>query len=237
MVSINKTTDYSQFKHVVNNRDVGNNPVTLSIQKKDMLESHPILVDSDMNIIDGQHRLAAAKFLQLPIYYIINDKIRIEDIPLCQVQRPWETRDFLKFFKDQKEDYRFIHEMHEKFKLPLHFLIKTSVGRKDAYRCFRSGNYAIVKEKKDLMKDFELLKQLYDLCKEIICKNITIDGLRALWSVVSDKDYDHKQMMKRCDKQRDGIIDAFKLKEQKHITERLKKKVYNFRSKNCRMEA
>ena len=69
-----KTNNYDIFKLMPNNRNVNLTHVgRLKLSFKEMYLISPIIVNSRMEIIDGQHRLHAAKELNLPIYYIIVD--------------------------------------------------------------------------------------------------------------------------------------------------------------------
>lgn len=65
-----ETRDYSIFKKLPGNREVSiESGLIDSMQSNGYLKQYPILVDSEMRIIDGQHRLIAAKELNLPVSY------------------------------------------------------------------------------------------------------------------------------------------------------------------------
>src|SRR6516164_2630090 len=87
------TDDYSQFHFLPGNRDIHAKQLIQSIQERDMLSTHPILVSKrDMGgyyVLDGQHRLVAAKTLKKRIWYVVDNTIGEEHIPLLQRQRPW----------------------------------------------------------------------------------------------------------------------------------------------------
>ena len=72
MVIIHSTQNYRQFNFIRENRDVNFKSLLESVQKKNLLDCHPIICDEDLNVIDGQHRLKVAETLQVPIYYIIS---------------------------------------------------------------------------------------------------------------------------------------------------------------------
>lgn len=68
-----KTSSYTRFNSMRGNRKVSERHVRSlvnSISNRNLLAANPILVDEAMNVIDGQHRLEAARKLNTPIYYI-----------------------------------------------------------------------------------------------------------------------------------------------------------------------
>ncbi|MEK6878376.1 MAG: ParB/Srx family N-terminal domain-containing protein, partial [Nanoarchaeota archaeon] len=74
-MKIEKTTDYKMFKKLKGNRNIYKphlNGLIQSIQEENLLQYNPITINSDMEIVDGQHRLEAAKILKLDIYYLVN---------------------------------------------------------------------------------------------------------------------------------------------------------------------
>lgn len=97
--TLQKTKNYEQFKFLEGNRAINANhlfQLTKSILKNNLLSVNPILVNEDMHVIDGQHRLEVAKANDLDIYYIILTGATIEQvIELNATVRPWTVRDFI----------------------------------------------------------------------------------------------------------------------------------------------
>ncbi len=93
-----ETTDYGQFKTLLGNRAVNNthvNKLIASIIKQNMLAGNPIIVTPDKVILDGQHRLIAAKALKLPVYYV-QFKGDLTDVQLLNTNaKTWTSRDYL----------------------------------------------------------------------------------------------------------------------------------------------
>ncbi len=94
-----KTLDWDKFKFNKLNRPVDEGRVEYwkkVLSSEDLLCDNPFLVDAEFNIIDGQHRLLAAKALGIPVYFMIADKARIEDAPGINSQnRIWTSLDYL----------------------------------------------------------------------------------------------------------------------------------------------
>lgn len=101
MNQIQKTSDYDLFTSFTSNREIDEkhvNQLAKSIAIRDLLHINPILVDSEMHIIDGQHRLEAARMLGVPIYYIVSDDVTRTDISkLNSNQKNWNTMDYINF--------------------------------------------------------------------------------------------------------------------------------------------
>ena len=114
--NVKSTTNYSQFKDVLGNREVLPNKLLRlqqSIMENDKLAANPIIVTPELAVIDGQHRLQAAKNLNKKIYYLIDQKACDEDIILYNTARSnWSLDEFLFYYQQRKKDaYIFIWEL------------------------------------------------------------------------------------------------------------------------------
>ena len=96
------TRDYGLFGHITGNRSVttgraqNNISSIMNSMEKNCLPL-PILVRTDMSIVEGQHRLEALKRLKLPVPYIITTQdVSVEDIQrINNISNNWNTDDFL----------------------------------------------------------------------------------------------------------------------------------------------
>jgi len=76
-IEMNQTTDYDKFKFLELNRNICKSHVENLIKlnkERNRFHLFPIVVDEDMNIIDGQHRYTACKQSELPVFYIVDNK-------------------------------------------------------------------------------------------------------------------------------------------------------------------
>lgn len=110
MVEISKTTNYEMFKGLAYNRPIKKAHVRelkIAIETRNKLSLHPIVVSKNMEVIDGQHRLEAAKELGVPVYYVIdNDESPETIIALNTNNRTWVTDDYLNYYVERGvEDY------------------------------------------------------------------------------------------------------------------------------------
>lgn len=108
------TKNYKQFKFVEGNRDIDHvNKIIKSIQIVGLFVQ-PILVNQRMEIIDGQHRFSACKELELPIYYIVQDDVGLEEVKaLNMASKNWSTKDFIKSYAtgNHQVDYVYLQQL------------------------------------------------------------------------------------------------------------------------------
>lgn len=136
MENIQKTSDYSIFKYLVGNRKVNLKKSHLrnlknSIQKDNLLNLHPIIVNKNLEIIDGQHRLQAAKELGIEIYYIQSETVKDEHLIDCNVnQKSWELDNYIDYFseKEKLSDYISLQNLMKKTGLKPKALLTLIIG-------------------------------------------------------------------------------------------------------------
>ena len=150
---IYKTCDYDLFKIFPYNRSIKERHLHALIDRikhKNRLDIHPILVTSDYEVIDGQHRLSAAKALKLPIYYIVDYDYEIKDLICIQTNRVgWSTADFIHYYiQIGKKDYEDFEILRDKVGLTIRILLlwigsTTHKGTKHigTYSTFKNGDY------------------------------------------------------------------------------------------------
>src|SRR5665213_416220 len=108
--SIRFTTDYSIFKKHPQNREVQRDSAKFkhllaSVKEEDLLSSNPILVDKELYVFNGQHRLEEAKVLGKAIYYIVDTSLTARSMLLLNAnQTNWKTNEYANHFSHAKED-------------------------------------------------------------------------------------------------------------------------------------
>lgn len=118
--TIQSTNKYELFKPVSSNREVDDRHVRKlmeAIRKKNMLHLNPVVVNGDMEVIDGQHRLEAAKRLKLVVYYIKESNIGRNDIAgMNSNKKLWSIMDYVNFFAvEGRKDYQEFSKLCNKF--------------------------------------------------------------------------------------------------------------------------
>lgn len=94
-----KTQNYGIFKSLVGNRELNKMHVlrlTSAVMKENLLAENPIIVNSNFEVIDGQHRLEVARANDLEIYYVIHPDLDIASVQMLNwTVLKWSTKDFL----------------------------------------------------------------------------------------------------------------------------------------------
>jgi hypothetical protein len=173
---IKKTREYSMFKFRPDNRakiDQGHvNRLIKSIEKRNLLEMKPIDVNSQMEIIDGQHRLLAARHLNLDVYYQVNKDLNCNDIIPLNVAKSWTTNDYFNYFVHQKyPEYLKLQDFMQRNNVTLKVALLILIGRKrEPFLAFREGDFKL---------KYEGLEYKLDFCWETVNYINAINGPSA----------------------------------------------------------
>ena len=111
MEQVNSTKNYTIFKTLSGNRPLSKShlkKLRKSIEDNNHLNLHPIIVNQNFEVIDGQHRLQCAKDLEIEIFYIKSDTVSDQHLIDCNVnQKSFECDNYIDYFaiKEKKEEY------------------------------------------------------------------------------------------------------------------------------------
>jgi hypothetical protein len=133
-----KTTDYSKFKTHPENRGVINGHVKEiidSLKQKGWVNGSYIVVNGKGEVIDGQHRLAAAMSVGVEVHYTIEKTANFDNIQgLNQSQKNWSKGDHISgWVKKGNKNYEILDTFMKKFPMfrlteALMFLTNSSSG-------------------------------------------------------------------------------------------------------------
>ena len=104
---IKSTKDYTIFKKLNGNRNVSQARVNKIIKSINTIGyiSNPIIVNNQMEVIDGQGRLQALESLNLPVEYIILNNIGINEcISMNMNQTNWNLMDYIQSYATRKNE-------------------------------------------------------------------------------------------------------------------------------------
>lgn len=171
-VKIYYTDDYSIFKAQEGNRKVNISTVKI-LEKKildcNLLSYHPILVDSDYFVIDGQHRLSVARSNNLIIHYIImSDKAGLSITQKINTTgKQWTTRDFLESYcSTDNINYLEFNNLLKRYKfltLSQLLVILSNQNTKKSLDDFKDG--LLIVNKSNISRSCKILNRLakYDI--------------------------------------------------------------------------
>lgn len=162
-VKIFISSDYDKFKLSKFNREPKHfKKLMKSIQENDYSMYQPILVNHDMEIVDGQGRFLACKELGLPIHFIVSEEIKIYAASeINQASTNWNSNDYVHHYvKRGKESYIRLLSLSIKFGQKISIIAsfgKLSNGAKSYSECLRRGDFQF-KEGIDIEDFFEHMK-------------------------------------------------------------------------------
>lgn len=142
-MKIEKTDQYDQFRYIKGNRELNESHVrklTAAVGSRNLLPFNPILVNKAMEVIDGQHRIEAARNNNLEVYYIVLDDGDFRDVVnLNNVTKSWHINDYLNSYVVQgKADYLTLQQFMDKYDLSVS--IATSILTAESILTFHKHN-------------------------------------------------------------------------------------------------
>lgn len=181
-----KTSDYTIFKPRYDNRPLHRPHVEAikeSLRQKNMLDVNPIIVNEDLEVIDGQHRLQAAKELGLEMYYIIIQNYSPKDIQLLNTTRGWLLNNFFDFYcKNQYPQYLTLKSFMEKHNLTLSIALRITKNKNYArYNEFRNGEYVFNATRSEAL--LNLINESIEIVEPLIEKKTFLKN-RSLWNAM-----------------------------------------------------
>ena len=146
------TKDYSIFKRLVGNRDIPESRISKIVESIQTIgwDHNPIIVNENMEVIDGQGRLTALQRLKMPVEYIIAEGAgNKECIYMNMNMVNWALPDFIKSYAEQgNENYQRLLSLIENYANGNLNIISTAVYRvsKAKTREIKSGILQLTEE-------------------------------------------------------------------------------------------
>jgi hypothetical protein len=176
MSLINKTRDYTIFKKHPNNRGVHTgsvNKLKFSITTSNLLHLRPILCNVDMQVLDGQHRLEAARQLGVDIFYEIDPNTKTTDIVLLNDnQKKWTITDYFEYYRTRNfEEY--VKTKRIMKDLGVDFLLLLAINKSQQGHEYEKIKAGLFKLRTDV-EEIKKLQNFYNEVCEIITKRLPI---------------------------------------------------------------
>lgn len=149
------TTDYDQFIFKDENRKIKNDhlkDIIESIKTCNLLHMRPITVNENLEIMDGQHRFIAARTLNLPIFYKIEEGIESNQMLILNLSKSWNNGDYLNYYIQKgNQEYVKLQEFIKSQQLKLNVALNLVMGNSHASRKnFREGKFILNQEFTDV---------------------------------------------------------------------------------------
>ena len=167
------TKDYSIFKRLVGNRDIPETRISKIVESIQTIGwvHNPIIVNENMEVIDGQGRLTALQRLKMPVEYIIAEGAgNKECIYMNMNMVNWKLPDFIKSYAEQgNENYQRLLTLMEKYAGGNLDIISTAVYRvsKSKHRDIKQGTLQLTEEQaKAAIPRLEFIKPILEKIDE-----------------------------------------------------------------------
>lgn len=203
------TCSYSQFKFTKENRPIDQDHLMRlydAVSEKNLLAEFPILVDKSMSVIDGQHRLKVAESLSVPIYYIVSDRITVDDISVTNANTShWKPSDYRdRWLAAGKMEYVVLDRFMKKYPF---FTLNEAVelcyfGDRNGLKSkFKSGEYKC----NDVPYATKVAQALLDFSK-FFPHYHDKSFINAVANLMGNRNYDHRIMMARMEYQSTKLV-------------------------------
>lgn len=226
---IHKTRDYDKFTLIDTNRTITNNrSLRNAIVKCNKLKFHPIVVNSNYQITDGQHRWNIAKELGIDLYYVIDPSPNVEDIQMMNIgNKNWTTDNHIEFFmKQDYEAYKNIMMYKEITGLNTTLIITTFAKRPRGlkYDHFREGKMEMKFTHEKALQYAEAIGMIVDYVRKIEGrKGVRIQFYYALAKFVVTENPNPVQFIKKLAAKPDILYTCVTMMVTNNIYQKLKK--------------
>lgn len=196
---------YSKFTFISGNRGVSevhiDKLVAMITADEDWLMFNPITVDSNLRVLDGQHRLIAAQKANVHIWYNIRSrKTSLEVVArINDCQKSWKPEDFVFMYLTLGNvHYKAFWEFYNGYGLsPSTGLI---LFGNQSMKSLRDGTLKII----DILRAEEIADALMDVKKYVLFADYNRFA-NAFVRVFENKEYNHKRMLTKLRQRKDVI--------------------------------
>jgi hypothetical protein len=229
-----QTTDYDLFRTITSNREVDEkhvNKLVRAIRQKNLLHLNPIVCNNAMEVIDGQHRLEAARKLEVPVYYVMDANISRNDMATINSNaKNWNVMDYINFWTIEKRPgfdklSSFLSE--NPLIPPSTALMMLSADGTRNTREIRDGvvdtsNYQQAATIAGILKGYRnMIEHAYE-------RNFVL----AVIAVVNNPAYDHAVMQSKLEYQSRSLVRCISKKQYIELLE----EIYNYKSSKNRVK-
>lgn len=219
------TRDYNQFQQLDDNREL--NKTHLERLKGSMQEVYlfnPIIVNENLQVIDGQHRLEACKQLNLPVRYITVEGYGIREVQVMNANnKNWKPDDYLQsFVKNGYTDYIVYQSFKEKYgfdhQANIALLTNNANGR--GYESFNTGKFKVT----NLRKAERVANYLMQI-KPYYAGYRRRSFVYAIMSIIDMKGFALDELLNKIKLQPTALVDCTTVEKYRELLE----EIYNYR--------
>ena len=200
--------------------------ITRSMKRLGFVATTPIVVNEQMEIIDGQHRFQAAKNLGIPFYFLVDDRLKVGDVrEMAKAAAAWSFDDYVtSHVRQGNADYIRLRDLKELSGLGwsafMHGAFADYRGREEDIAL---GRFNLSERKEaeiiDFLAKFDIFKPIY---KYWMHRGFVV----ACAIIFSHANYDHEQMKARLEYQSTRLVRCANAEDYVKLLE----SIYNYKS-------
>jgi len=192
-----KTYELDNFKQLHGNRQVNFAHVKRLVDsvKENGFLLHPIIVNKNHEVIDGQHRLEAAKQMKTYVWVLVDPELGLKEAVVFNANTSdWGLKDYCKSYCDlgnkDYQDLMVFYERNKDFTMAQCAEHTAITGGK--LQDFKLGNYTYNSyNNADFI--FEAMRRIYDVCPS----SKSNAYVRSISTCINNKQFDLNQFVKK----------------------------------------
>lgn len=229
-MEIKSTTNYNLFKRLKGNRQVYQPHVTrianIIASDPENARYTPVLVNGQMEVLDGQHRLEALEQLGMPVYYMVKPEGDLADVQrMNSNSRPWGPMDYAhSWARRGRAHYQQYIDLRERYGLS-HRATLTFMGVGNGGnmgRTFIEGRLPEFNGQKTVLN----IERLFEVGDRLVDPTIIKKDsfTTAFWALINHPDYSHERFIDKLEKNADMVPRRALREDYIRVLER----IYNF---------
>lgn len=232
---LKKTKDYDLFIFREDNREKIDKAhvkrLAESIRSRNLLEFRPVIVNHKMEVLDGQHRILAAKELGVEIFYQVENSLDSFDIITMNISKSWSSNDYLNFYcKHGYDEYIKLKQFIDINNVSLTVGMSIAIGQsKQGRHDFRMGRFKF--EHKDLSDEIRMCWHTVDYIKKINGYSAYTTSTRfwnAVLKLVRHPSFNPDKWKFNMER----LVDKFCAKPSENMYVKMLQKIYNWKNQS-----
>ena len=237
---IQVTTDYEKLRPLAGNRRLNQLHVKRLVQSfRECYLLSPVLVNEKFEVIDGQHRVQAAKELGLPIYYIMVYGYGLHEVQVLNTNSSdWGKKEYLESYvaigvEPYVQMKKFMEDFPEFGIKAAEQILTNSVGGVNNHNSIYSEN-SKAKTFEEGKLNIPNLKKSYAIANDIMKVKQYYEGytrstfVGAIIGLLKLKQYDHSEFLHKLSINPAALTDCSKTTEYRALIE----DIYNFKRRD-----
>lgn len=229
------TKDYEKFKILPCNRKITHiTKFSRSLERSNKLYVHPIIVNKDLYIIDGQHRWTYAKLMLLPVYYVVDEFFVIEDlIHHNNTSSNWIAHDFCEFYatyegdgisSDTKKAYQICKNICEEFNMQNDLFLncfQSLTTKQTRTKVFKEGKLRLRHSNDKIYEISSYLAKIVFLANRNKLGRLNTNFLHCVYQLYITEEFDGEKFIRKLESNIEDLSIALKFKSVEEIKSRL----------------